>query len=111
MRMKISLNSSLLALCVALSCAAPARAQSGVAPVRAAQNGAGQPYDDRVRGLLARADVRAAFADVERDRDRILREWIAITEINAPSGKEAERAAFIEKILRGHGSLQVSRDP
>ena len=101
MRMKNSLNSSLLALCLVLCCAAAA----------AAQNGAGQPYDDRVKALLARPDVRAAFAHVERSREAILKEWIAITEINAPSGKEAERAAFIEKLLRGYGSLQVSRDP
>ena len=101
MRMINSLNSSLLALCVALGCAAASLGQTG----------AGQPYDDRARALLARADVRAAFAEVERNRDQILKEWIAITEINAPSGKEAERAAFIEKLLRGYGSLQVSRDP
>ena len=100
--MKNSLNSSLLALCVALCCGAA---------VTSAQNGAGQPYDDRVKALLARAEVRAAFADVERNREAILKEWIAITEINAPSGKEAERAAFIEKLLRGYKSLQVSRDP
>lgn len=101
MRMNNSLNSSLLALCVALCCAAAALGQTG----------AGQPYDDRVKAVVARPDVRAAFAHVERSRDQILKEWIAITEINAPSGKEAERAAFIEKILRGYSSLQVSRDP
>jgi acetylornithine deacetylase/succinyl-diaminopimelate desuccinylase-like protein len=109
MRTKISLNSSLLALCLALSCAAAAHAQTGAA--RSEQNGAGQPYDDRVKAVLARPDVRAAFAHVEGERDAILKEWIAITEINAPSGKEAERAAFIEKLLRGYKSLQVSRDP
>lgn len=102
MGMKKALNSALLALCVALCCCAAAAV---------GQTGAGQPYDNRVKALLARADVRAAFADVERNRERILREWIAITEINAPSGKEAERAAFIEKLLRGYGSLEVSRDP
>ncbi len=101
MRMKNSLNSSLLALCIALCCGAASHAQTG----------AGQPYDDRVRGLLARPDVRAAFAHVERERERILKEWIDITEINAPSGKEAERAAFIERLLRGYRSLEVSRDP
>lgn len=98
--MKNSLGSALLALCLALSCGAGALAQTG----------AGQPYDDRVRALLARADVRAAFANVERNRDTILKEWIAITEINAPSGKEAERAAFIEKLLRSYRSLEVRRD-
>ncbi|HEX7955681.1 MAG TPA: M20/M25/M40 family metallo-hydrolase, partial [Pyrinomonadaceae bacterium] len=34
----------------------------------------------------------------------------ALTEINAPSGKEAERAAYVEKLLRGYGSLDVRRD-
>lgn len=101
MRMKNSLNSSLLALCIALFCVS----------VSLGQTGAGQPYDERIKALRARADVRAAFNDVERNRDRILKEWIAITEINAPSGKEAERAAFIENILRGYKSLEVSRDP
>ncbi|HWS85376.1 MAG TPA: M20/M25/M40 family metallo-hydrolase [Pyrinomonadaceae bacterium] len=100
MRTKRTPSSSLLALCLTLCCAAAAPAQDG----------AGQPYDDRVKALLARPDVRAAFAHVERNRDAILKEWIAITEINAPSGKEAERAAFIENLLRGYRSLQVSRD-
>jgi len=109
--MKNSLSSSLLALCLLFCGVAPSSAQTGAAPVRQAQNGAGQPYDDRVKALLARVEVRAAFAHVERERDAILREWIAITEINAPSGKEAERAAFIENLLRGYKSLQVSRDP
>lgn len=110
MRMKNSLNSSLLALCLLLCCVAASTAQTGAAPARPLQNGAGQPYDDRVKALLARPDVRAAFAHVERNREAILKEWIAITEINAPSGKEAERAAFIEKLLHGYKSLQVSRD-
>lgn len=100
MTTKRLLNSSLLALCLLVCAAAPARAQ----------NGAGQPYDERARALLARPDVRAAFAHVERGRDDILKEWIAITEINAPSGKEAERAAFIERLLRSYKSLEVSRD-
>jgi acetylornithine deacetylase/succinyl-diaminopimelate desuccinylase-like protein len=60
--------------------------------------------------LLARPEIRAAFDDVERGRELILREWIAITEINAPSGKEAERAAFIEGLLRGYKSVEVRRD-
>ncbi|HEX7318105.1 MAG TPA: M20/M25/M40 family metallo-hydrolase [Pyrinomonadaceae bacterium] len=98
--MRNSLNSSLLALCLLLCPAAAALAQ----------NGAGQPYDDRARALLARTDVRTAFAHVESSRDAILKEWIAITEINAPSGKEAERAAFIERLLRTYRSLEVSRD-
>ena len=118
MRTKQSLGSPLLALCLSLSGGGAAYAQGGAAaparpsarPQRAEPTGAGQPYDDRARALLARPEIRAAFADVERNRDSILREWIALTEINAPSGKEGERAAFIERLLRGYKSVDVRRD-
>ena len=101
--MKPSLHPSLLlALCLALCCCgARALAQTP---------GAGQPYDERARALLASPGVRAAFAHVERERDAILKEWIAITEINAPSGKEGARAEYIEGLLRGYRSLEVRRD-
>lgn len=106
-----------LAFCLALACAAAALAQAGggrPSPTTAAPKptptGAGQPYDDQVKALLARPEMQAAFADVEKNRDAILKEWIAITEINAPSGKERERAAFIENLLRGYKSLDVRRD-
>ncbi|HEU4596921.1 MAG TPA: M20/M25/M40 family metallo-hydrolase [Pyrinomonadaceae bacterium] len=72
---------------------------------------AGGKYDAQAQALLARAEVQAAFAHVESERERILREWIAITEINAPSGKERERALFVEKILRASPSLEVRFDP
>jgi tripeptide aminopeptidase len=105
-----------LALCVALSFAA-AHAQTGRTaqgggsrPAAAAREGAGKPYDEQVKALLARPELKAAFADVDRNHDAILKEWVAITEINAPSGKEAERAAFVENILRGYKSVEVRRD-
>ncbi|HEY4423545.1 MAG TPA: M20/M25/M40 family metallo-hydrolase [Pyrinomonadaceae bacterium] len=44
--------------------------------------------------------VKAAFDHIDKDRDAILREWIAITEINAPSKQEQERAKYIESLLR-----------
>jgi len=108
MKTKKSLKTTALALCVALACAAVSLAQTGV--VRPTPTGAGKPYDDQVKSLLARTEIQAAFADVEKNRDRVLKEWITITEINAPSGKEQERAAFIENILRGYKSLDVRRD-
>jgi acetylornithine deacetylase/succinyl-diaminopimelate desuccinylase-like protein len=118
MRTEKSLNSSLLALWLALCCGvAVARAQSGGGNARQTPNaqrsaptGAGSPYDEEARALLARPEIRAAFADVERNREAILKEWIALTEINAPSGKEAERAAYIERLLSGYKSLEVRRD-
>ena len=71
---------------------------------------AGAKYDAEVKAVLARPEIQAAFAHVDASRDEILREWIAVTEINAPSGKERERAAFVEKILRRQKSVDVSYD-
>ena len=109
MRTRKSLKPTALAAPLALACAALALAQAGgVKPPAPA--GAGSPYDEQVKALMARPEIQAAFADVERNRDAIVKEWIAITEINAPSGKEAERAAFIESLLRSYKSLDVRRD-
>lgn len=57
-------------------------------------------YTQQVQALMDRADVKAAHDYIDRNHDGILREWIAITEINAPSGQEQERAKYIESILR-----------
>jgi tripeptide aminopeptidase len=108
MRTKNSLRLAALASALALACAALAFAQTGAD--RPARVGAGAPYDEQVKALLARPEMQAAFADVDKNREAIRKEWIALTEINAPSGKEAERAAFIESILRGYKSVEVRRD-
>jgi tripeptide aminopeptidase len=55
---------------------------------------------DEVKALQDDPRVKAAFDHIDRDRDGILREWIAITEINAPSKQEQERAKYIESLLR-----------
>ncbi|HZH90121.1 MAG TPA: M20/M25/M40 family metallo-hydrolase [Pyrinomonadaceae bacterium] len=65
---------------------------------------------EQTRTLLNRPAVQAAFAFVDKDRAETLREWIAITEINAPSGKERKRAEYIEKILRGYKMTNVRYD-
>ena len=52
----------------------------------------------------------AAFAHVEKDRERILREWAQLTEVNAPSGKERPRAMLIEKLLRESRLAQIRFD-
>ena len=57
---------------------------------------------DHVKSVQEDPRVKAAFDYIDRDRDGILREWIAITEINAPSKQEQERARYIEKLLRKH---------
>jgi tripeptide aminopeptidase len=64
---------------------------------------------DHVKAIQDDARVQAAFDHIDKTRDEILREWIAITEINAPSKQEQERAKFIESLLRKH-KLDVRYD-
>ena len=61
-----------------------------------------QTYAEQVKSIQDDPRVKAAFDHIDKDRDAILREWIAITEINAPSKHEQERARFIESLLRKH---------
>ncbi len=57
-------------------------------------------YTEQVQALANRAGVKAANDYIDRSRESIMREWIAITEINAPSGLEQPRAKYIEGLLR-----------
>ena len=57
---------------------------------------------DEVKAVQEDARVKAAFDHIDKDHDAILREWIAITEINAPSKQEQERAKYLESLLRKH---------
>ena len=57
-------------------------------------------YIDQVQALANRADLKTANDYIDRNHESILREWIAITEINAPSGREQSRAKYIEGLLR-----------
>src|SRR6476619_2930454 len=57
---------------------------------------------DYVKTVQDDLRVKAAFEHIDKSKDAILREWIAITEINAPSKQEQERARFIESLLRKH---------
>ena len=56
-----------------------------------------QDFNADARRMLERADVKRAFDHVDAHKDQILAEWIALTEINAPSGKERERAEAVRK--------------
>lgn len=61
------------------------------------------PDPERMRAAVALAEdprVSRAFEHVEANREEILTEWIALTEINAPSGHEEERARYVEEALR-----------
>jgi tripeptide aminopeptidase len=57
-------------------------------------------YLEQVKAIQNRPEVLAAFAYIDRTREKILDEWIELTEINAPSGQEEERAEEIEKLLK-----------
>jgi acetylornithine deacetylase/succinyl-diaminopimelate desuccinylase-like protein len=50
------------------------------------------------------------MAHIDKNRDTILKEWITITEINAPSGHEKERAAYIESLLRKYKLNEIRYD-
>ena len=66
-------------------------------------------YADQVKAIQNDPRVKAAIDHIDKDRDEILREWIAITEINAPSKQEQERAKYIESLLRKH-KLEIRYD-
>ncbi|MDX6530685.1 MAG: tripeptide aminopeptidase [Blastocatellia bacterium] len=57
-------------------------------------------YIEQVQALAQRAEVKIANGYIDRNHESILREWVAITEINAPSGQEQPRAKYIESLLR-----------
>ena len=58
-----------------------------------------QDLSAEARQTMERAKVKRAFDYVDDHKDQILAEWIALTEINAPSGKERERAEAVRKVL------------
>src|ERR1044072_1645998 len=60
--------------------------------------------------IMERAEVKRAFDHVDRSRDQILAEGKAITEINAPSGKERERAEYVKKLLEAYKLDKVYTD-
>ena len=72
-------------------------------------NVSAQTPTDHVKSVQDDPRVKAAFDHIDKDRDAILREWIAITEINAPSKQEQERAKYIESLLRRH-KLEIRYD-
>jgi acetylornithine deacetylase/succinyl-diaminopimelate desuccinylase-like protein len=64
---------------------------------------------DYVKTVQDDLRVKAAFDHIDTTKSAILREWIAITEINAPSKQEQERAKFIESLLRKY-KLEIRYD-
>ncbi|MFY9553547.1 MAG: M20/M25/M40 family metallo-hydrolase [Blastocatellia bacterium] len=58
-----------------------------------------QDMTDEANRIMQRGAVKRAFDYVDAHKEQILAEWIALTEINAPSGKERERAEAVRKSL------------
>lgn len=67
-------------------------------------------YAEQVRAIQNRPETIAAFDYIEKTREEILHEWEEITEINAPSGQETERAAYIRKLLKKFKLKDVHTD-
>jgi acetylornithine deacetylase/succinyl-diaminopimelate desuccinylase-like protein len=74
-----------------------ATALIGSGPMSSSVNA--QDFAAEARRMMERADVKRAFDHVDAHKDQILAEWIKLTEINAPSGKEQARAETVRKEL------------
>jgi tripeptide aminopeptidase len=66
-------------------------------------------YADQVKTIQDDSRVKSANDYIDKNKDGILKEWIAITEINAPSKQEQERAKYIESLVRKY-KVEVRSD-
>ena len=87
-----------LLFCIALLVSVPASAQT---PAQ---------YLDQVKSIQNGPLVQAVNEYIDKNHESILHEWIAITEINAPSGHEGVRAKFIERLLRKYNLQNIRYD-
>jgi acetylornithine deacetylase/succinyl-diaminopimelate desuccinylase-like protein len=60
--------------------------------------------------LVSSSLVQSAFKYVDKNKEKIIEDWIKITEIPAPSGEEEKRAQFIEEQFRATDLDKVYRD-
>src|SRR5262245_25582390 len=67
-------------------------------------------YNHQVKELQEDPQVEAANNYIDENHASILKEWIAITEINAPSKMEQERAKYIESLLRTYHLQDIRYD-
>ena len=67
-------------------------------------------FTEQVEEIQSNAKVKAANDYLDRNHEAILREWIQITEINAPSGHELERAKYVERLLRQYKLENIHYD-
>ena len=67
-------------------------------------------YLDQVKAIQNDSRVKTANDYIDKNHTGILREWISITEINAPSGHEQVRAKYIERLLRRYRLQDIRYD-
>jgi tripeptide aminopeptidase len=67
-------------------------------------------FAEQVKAIQNNPKFKTASDYIESSRAEILREWIEITEINAPSGHEQARAKHIEELLRQYNLHSVNYD-
>lgn len=67
-------------------------------------------FTTHVKTVQEDPKAKAAADYIDKNRDGILREWADITEINAPSRQEKERAAYIEGLLRKYKVQDIRYD-
>ena len=67
-------------------------------------------YADQVKATQDDPQVKIANDYIDKNHDTILQEWIAITEINAPSKKEQERARYLESLLKKYKLQEIRYD-
>jgi tripeptide aminopeptidase len=66
------------------------------------------PYRPAVDSLMADPRLQQANRWIDENRQLILDEWIALTDLNAPSGHEQERAQLVRSLLPP--TVEVSSD-
>jgi len=67
-------------------------------------------HAERVAAILNDSQIKAASDYIDKNHESILQEWIAITEINAPSKQEQARAKYIEGLLRKYKLQSIRYD-
>jgi len=55
--------------------------------------------------------IQKMFSFIEKNREKIIEEWIYLTEIPAPSGHEEKRAEYLKKQFEASGLDEVYIDP
>lgn len=67
-------------------------------------------FAEQIKAIQNDPKVKAGNEYIERNHAGILREWIQITEINAPSGHEQQRAKYVERLLRQYRLQDIHYD-